>query len=55
MTTLRKSIDERPRDAAELEQMLVKIPVEILKHSYPPGTSKTGAPSSSRWTRRMRS
>jgi hypothetical protein len=55
MKTLRKSIAERPADAAELERMLLEIPIVLLAKSYPPGTPKTTAPSSSRWTQRVRS
>jgi serine/threonine-protein kinase len=36
MRTLRKRVDDRPRDAQELEQMLADIPREKLVASYPP-------------------
>lgn len=54
MRTLRKAIDDRPSNAAELEEMLLAIPLEGLPLSYPPGTSKTPPSLSSRWTHRFR-
>jgi serine/threonine-protein kinase len=36
MKTLRKHVDDRPRNAAELEALLSAIPTENLARSYPP-------------------
>ena len=44
MKCLKKRLNERPRSAAELEQMLAAVPREGLPTSYPPGTSRR-APS----------
>jgi serine/threonine protein kinase len=41
---LKKRLNERPRSAAELEQLLAAIPHDTLPLSYPPGTSRR-APS----------
>ena len=41
MKTLRKSADDRPSNAAELEQMLLAIPTENLPKSYPPALART--------------
>jgi serine/threonine-protein kinase len=43
MKCLKKRLNERPKSAAELEQMLAAIPLEGLPRSYPPGTSRRGA------------
>jgi serine/threonine-protein kinase len=45
MKCLKKRLNERPKSAAELEQMLAAVPLEGLPKSYPPGTSRR-APSS---------
>lgn len=44
MKCLKKRMQERPKSAAELEQMLAAIPLEGLPTAYPPGTSRR-APS----------
>jgi eukaryotic-like serine/threonine-protein kinase len=44
MKCLKKRLNERPKSAAELEQLLVAISLEGLPRSYPPGTSRR-APS----------
>ncbi len=44
MKCLKKRLNERPRSAAELEQLLAAVPREGLPTSYPPGTSRR-APS----------
>jgi eukaryotic-like serine/threonine-protein kinase len=54
MKTLRKSIDERPNSAAELEELLIAVPMDGLPLSYPPGTPRTAGAASSRWTHRFR-
>jgi serine/threonine-protein kinase len=40
MKCLKKRLNERPRSAADLEQMLAAIPLEGLPKSYPQGTSR---------------
>ncbi len=40
MRCLKKRLNERPKSAAQLEQLLAAIPIEGLPLSYPPGTSK---------------
>jgi serine/threonine-protein kinase len=45
MKCLKKRLNERPRSAAELEQLLAAVPLEGLPKSYPPGTSRR-APAS---------
>jgi serine/threonine protein kinase len=40
MKCLKKRMQERPKSAAELEQMLAAIPLEGLPTAYPPGTSR---------------
>ena len=40
MKCLKKRVNERPRNAAQLEQMLLAVPMEGLAMSYPPGTSR---------------
>lgn len=47
MKCLKKRLNERPKSAAELEQMLAAIPLDGLPKTYPPGTSRK-APSSRR-------
>jgi len=47
MKCLKKRMNERPRGASELEQLLAAVPVEGLPTSYPPGTSRR-APGSRR-------
>jgi serine/threonine protein kinase len=40
MRCLKKRINERPKSAAELEQLLAAVPIEGLPKAYPPGTSR---------------
>ncbi len=40
MKCLKKRLNERPKSAAQLEQMLAAVPIEGLALSYPPGTSR---------------
>jgi len=40
MKCLKKRLNERPKSAAELEQLLAAIPLEGLMKAYPPGTSR---------------
>ncbi len=40
MKCLKKRMNERPRSASELEQLLAAVPLEGLPTSYPPGTSR---------------
>jgi serine/threonine protein kinase len=40
MKCLKKRLNERPKSAAELEQLLAAVPLEGLPRSYPPGTSR---------------
>ncbi len=49
MKCLKKRINERPRSAADLEQLLAAIPLEGLPKTYPPGTSRR-APGSKKAT-----
>jgi serine/threonine-protein kinase len=44
MKCLKKRMNERPRSAGELEQLLSAVPLEGVPTSYPPGTSRR-APS----------
>jgi serine/threonine protein kinase len=44
MKCLKKRLNERPKSAAELEQLLAAVPLEGLPKAYPPGTSRR-APS----------
>jgi serine/threonine-protein kinase len=44
MRCLKKRINERPRSAAVLEQLLAAVPMENVPMTYPPGTSRR-APS----------
>jgi serine/threonine-protein kinase len=43
MKCLKKRLNERPRSAAELEQLLAAIPLEGLPKIYPPGTARRAA------------
>ncbi len=43
MKCLKKRLNERPRSAADLEQMLAAISLEALPRAYPPGTSRRAA------------
>jgi hypothetical protein len=54
MKTLRKHVDDRPRNAAELEALLSAIPTENLVRSYPPGTARSSNYPSARWTRKIK-
>jgi serine/threonine-protein kinase len=40
MRCLKKRLNERPRNAAELEQFLTAVPLEGLPRSYPAGTAR---------------
>jgi eukaryotic-like serine/threonine-protein kinase len=40
MKCLKKRVNERPKGAAQLEQMLSTVPMEGLAMSYPPGMSR---------------
>jgi serine/threonine-protein kinase len=42
MKCLKKRLNERPRSAAELEQLLAAVPLEGLLKAYPPGTGRRG-------------
>lgn len=42
MKCLKKRLNERPRNASELEQLLTAVPLEGLPRTYPPGTSRRG-------------
>src|SRR5579883_3350797 len=42
---LKKRLNERPRSAAELEQLLAAVPLQGLPKSYPPGVSRRAPPS----------
>jgi hypothetical protein len=44
MKCLKKRLNERPRSAAQLEQMLLAVPAEGLPMAYPPGTSRRAPP-----------
>jgi serine/threonine protein kinase len=44
MKCLKKRLNERPRSAAQLEQLLLAVPAEGLAMSYPPGTSRRAPP-----------
>jgi len=45
MKCLKKRLNERPKSAAELEQLLAAVPLEGLLKAYPPGTSRRAAGS----------
>jgi eukaryotic-like serine/threonine-protein kinase len=49
MKCLKKRLNERPKSAAELEQLLAAVPMEGLPKSYPPGTSRR-APNAAKST-----
>ncbi|HEV3192997.1 MAG TPA: hypothetical protein VGY54_20965, partial [Polyangiaceae bacterium] len=40
MRCLKKRLNERPKSAAQLEQLLSTVPLEGLPTSYPPGTGR---------------
>jgi serine/threonine-protein kinase len=40
MKCLKKRLNERPKSAAELEQLLAAVPLDGLLKAYPPGTSR---------------
>jgi serine/threonine protein kinase len=40
MRCLRKRLNERPKSAAQLEQMLAAVPLEGVPTAYPPGMSR---------------
>ena len=43
MKCLKKRLNERPRSAAALEQLLAAVPLEGLPRSYPPGARKASS------------
>ena len=45
MKCLKKRLNERPKSAAELEQLLALVPLEGLPTAYPPGTKRTTSSS----------
>jgi serine/threonine protein kinase len=51
MTCLKKRVQERPRDASELERMLLAVPCEGLPVSYPPSVSRKAVRSEARTAR----
>ncbi len=44
MKCLKKRMQERPKSATELEQLLAAIPLDGLPTAYPPGTSRRAPP-----------
>jgi len=44
MKCLRKRLNERPKSAAQLEQMLAAVPLDGVPMAYPPGVSRRTAP-----------
>jgi eukaryotic-like serine/threonine-protein kinase len=44
---LKKRLNERPKSAAELEQLLSEVPLAKLQKSYPPSIAKRATPSPS--------
>jgi len=46
---LKKRLNERPKSAAELEQLLASVPVERLPKSYPPGMNRRAQSNASRY------
>jgi hypothetical protein len=44
MKCLKKRLNERPKSASQLEQLLAAVPIEGLALSYPPGTSRRAPP-----------
>ena len=51
MTCLKKRVQERPRDASELERMLLDVPCEGLPVSYPPSVNRKATRSEARTAR----
>jgi serine/threonine-protein kinase len=51
MTCLKKRVQERPRDASELERMLLAVPCEGLPVSYPPSVNRKAVRSEARTAR----
>jgi serine/threonine-protein kinase len=45
---LKKRLNERPKSAAELEQLLAAVPLEGLPKAYPPGINRRGPVSNRR-------
>jgi serine/threonine-protein kinase len=45
MKCLKKRLNERPKSASQLEQLLASIPSEGLANSYPPGTTRRSTAS----------
>jgi serine/threonine-protein kinase len=45
MKCLKKRLNERPKSAADLEQMLAAVPLEGLPKAYPPGTARRASSS----------
>jgi serine/threonine-protein kinase len=45
---LKKRLNERPKSAAELEQLLAAVPLQDVPKSYPPGTGRRAAPGTRR-------
>ncbi len=49
MQCLKKRLNERPRSAASLEQVLAAVPLEGVPASYPPGTIRRPAGKRPKW------
>jgi serine/threonine-protein kinase len=45
MRCLKKRLNERPKSAAQLEQMLAAVPLEGIPATYPTGTARRAPPS----------
>jgi len=45
MRCLKKRLNERPKSAGQLEQLLAAVPLDGVPTSYPPGTGKRPVPS----------
>jgi eukaryotic-like serine/threonine-protein kinase len=45
MRCLKKRLNERPKSAAQLEQMLAAVPLEGTPATYPPGTARRAPPA----------
>jgi serine/threonine-protein kinase len=45
MKCLKKRMNERPKSAGELEQLLAAVPLEGVPTAYPPGTSRRAPPA----------
>jgi serine/threonine-protein kinase len=45
MRCLKKRLNERPKSAAQLEQMLTAIPTDGLQQAYPAGTARRSSPT----------